>query len=143
MCLILDTHIIHKVFPLPSADFEPIHRALLGGTAKCVYGGGLTREYQQMVRFRRLLLRLDQQGVAKQFPDLEVDSAEEKLRQRGLCKSNDLHVVALAVVSKARLLCSEDAVLGDDFTNPAILSNPRGSIYKRAEHAHLIQKHCG
>ncbi|SRR6266568_1274863 len=142
MCLILDTDIVHKVFPLPSADFEPVHRALMGGHAKCFYGGGLTREYQQMVSFRRLLLRLDQQGIARQFDDSRVDSEEKKLRGRGVCQSNDAHVLALAIVSKARLLCSEDEALGEDFTNPEILSKPRGNIYKRAEHAHLIRQHC-
>src|SRR6266571_3701896 len=123
MCLILDTDIVHKVFPLPSADFEPVHRALMGGHAKCFYGGGLTREYQQMVSFRRLLLRLDQQGIARQFDDSRVDSEEKKLRGRGVCQS-------------------KDEALGEDFTNPEILSKPRGNIYKRAEHAHLIRQHC-
>jgi hypothetical protein len=104
--------------------------------------GGLTREYKRMTQFRRTLLRLDQQGIAKQFPDADVDSETEKLQRCGLCKSNDVHVLGLAVASKARLLCSEDAALGTDFTNPAILSNPRGSVYKRLEHAHLIREHC-
>ena len=142
MCLILDTDIVHKVFPSPSVDFDPVHRALMGGRAKCVYGGGLTREYQQMVSFRRLLLRLDQQGIAQQFDDSKVDSEEKKLRGRAICQSNDAHILALAIVSKARLLCSEDEALGEDFTNPAILPKPRGNIYKRAEHEHLIRQHC-
>jgi hypothetical protein len=142
MCLILDSDIVHKVFPRPSGDFAPIHQALLNGGAKCVYGGELTQEYKQIEWFRRILLRLDQQGIAKQFPSSEVDVQTLKLRQGGLCKSNDAHILALAIVSKARLLCSEDGNLGDDFTNPLILSKPRGSIYKRADHAHLIREHC-
>jgi hypothetical protein len=58
MCLILDTDIIHKVFPNPAEDFEPVHEALTSGKAKLVYGGELGREYQRMVQFRRFLLRL-------------------------------------------------------------------------------------
>jgi len=143
MCLILDTDIVHKVFRGPSPDFEPVHQALTSGRARCVYGGGLTREYRQIEWFRRLLLRLDQQGIAQQFDNSKIDSDEQKLRGTGICQSNDIHVLALAIVSRVRLLCSEDELLGEDFTNPAILSKPRGSIYKRAEHAHLIREHCG
>jgi hypothetical protein len=40
MCLILDSDIVHKVFPLPHTDFRPVFRALMEGSAKCVYGGG-------------------------------------------------------------------------------------------------------
>jgi hypothetical protein len=142
MCLILDTDILHKVFRGPSAEFEPVYRALMTGDARCVYGGGLTLEYQQVEWFRRLLLRLDQQGIAHQFVKSKIDLEEGKLREKGICGSNDIHILALAIVSRARLLCSEDAALGEDFTNPAILSKPRGNIYKRAEHAHLIREHC-
>lgn len=143
MCLILDADIVHKVFPTPRVEFDPIHQALMGGRARCVYGGGLTREYRQMASFRRLLLRLDQQGIAQQFDDSKVDSEESKLRARGICQSNDVHILALAIVSKVRLLCSEDEALGEDFTNAAILSKPRGKVYKRAEHSHLITERCG
>lgn len=143
MCLILDTDIVHKVFPEPLEDYKPVHRALMDGGARCVYGGGLTREYEKMVWFRRYLRILDQQGVARQFPDSQVDSEDGRLRNGGICQSNDTHILALAIVSRARLLCSEDGDLGTDFTNPDILSNPRGSVYKRSEHAHLIREHCG
>jgi hypothetical protein len=142
MCLILDTDIIHKVFPNPAEDFEPVHEALTSGKAKLVYGGELGREYQRMVQFRRFLLRLDQQGVAKKFPDTIVDAKAENLRQEGRCQSNDPHILALAIVSGVRLLCSEDEALGSDFTNPRILAAPRGNVYKRAGHAHLIREHC-
>lgn len=142
MCLILDVNVVHKVFPAPHDDFKPIHKALISGRARLVYGGELTREYERLA-FRRVLLRLDQRGAAKQFPDSAVDAEAERLRRGRLCKSNDTHILALAEVSGARLLCSEDVDLGDDFTNAAILSKPRGSVYKRVEHEHLIREHCG
>src|SRR5260370_36611889 len=100
MCLILDTDIVHKVFPSPSVDFDPVHRALLNGRAKCVYGGGLTREYQQMVSFRRLLLRLDQQGIAQQFDDAKVNAEQMKLRGGGEGQQNKIHILSLAMFVK-------------------------------------------
>lgn len=142
MCLILDANIVHKVFPSPSDDFEPVLRALASGKAALVYGGELSREYQRTSGFLGFLRRLDQQGAAKQFPDTTVDRETEKIRRSGCCRSDDPHILALAVVSRARLLCSEDEALGEDFTDPSILARPRGHVYKRAEHSHLIREHC-
>ena len=60
--------------------------------------------------------------------DTEVDDLATKLRQQGICKSNDPHVLALALVSGARLLYSNDPDLIEDFKNPEIISNPRGKV---------------
>lgn len=142
MCLIVDANVVHQLFPAASRDFEPIREALVSGRAKLVYGGELTREYAKTPLCRSFLRRLDQQGAARQFPDSLVDSETQKLRKRAEHRSDDPHVLALAIVSKARLLCSEDEDLGCDFTSPSILPLPRGSVYKRAAHRHLIRIHC-
>lgn len=142
MCLIVDANVVHQLFPSASPDFEPIHEALVTGRAKLVYGGFLTQEYLKTTLSRRFLRRLDQQGAAKQFPDSVVDSETRRLRREAKCRSNDPHILALAIVSNARLLCSQDEELGSDFRSPSILPPPRGSVYKRAEHAHLIRAHC-
>jgi hypothetical protein len=108
-----------------------------------VYGGELTREYRKMAAFGRFLLRLDQQGSARQVADSKVDAETKRLTEGSFCVSDDPHIIALARVGTVRLLCSEDDALATDFTNPTLLSDPRGNVYKRAEHAHLIPKHCG
>lgn len=142
MCLIVDANVVHQVFPEPSEHFRPIHEALAGGRASFVYGGELTREYQRTALSRSFLRRLDQQGAARQIPDVMVDTETKKVQKRGGYRSNDPHILALAIVSRVRLLCSEDEELGEDFTNPKILPRPRGNIYKRGEHVHLIDRHC-
>jgi hypothetical protein len=48
-------------------------------------------------------------------------------------------------VSGARTLCCDDTRLETDFNNKNLISDPRGSIYKRPSHTHLL-KHtssCG
>ena len=62
MCLILDVNIIPQVFPVPSGDFEPVFEAVTSGHVKLVYGGKLTREYERIGWFRKLLVILDRQG---------------------------------------------------------------------------------
>ncbi len=142
MCLIVDANVVHKVFPIPTDDFAPVHSAVTGGTARIVYGGKLTKEYEKLTSFRRYLLRLDQQGGARQVADAKVEAETIRIAGRGLCVSNDPHIVALASVADVRLLCSEDDALAKDFTNPKLLRDPKGNVYKRAEHARLLRKHC-
>jgi PIN domain len=142
VCLIIDTNVIHRVFPSATADHRPVHKALASLRATMVYGGELRREYVRMAWFRAFLLRLDQTGAAKVFSDAEVDAQTERIRHAGGYRSDDPHILALAIVTNARLLCSEDDDLSRDFTNGAIIRSPRGSVYRRANQAHLLRRHC-
>lgn len=142
MCLILDANIVHSVFPEPSECFKPIYAALFTGRAHIVYGGHLTVEYNEIAWFGRLLRVLDSQGRAKHVDDALVTAATTRVVGQGLYQSDDPHILGLAQVSKARLLCSRDKKLARDFKNKSIISNPRGSVYKRASHQGLIQIHC-
>ena len=49
-----------------------------------------------------------------------------------MCRSDDEHVLALAVVSGARLLYTNDTALIADFKNREIIANPRGKVYSTA-----------
>lgn len=49
--------------------------------------------------------------------------------------SNDPHVIALADVSGARILYSNDENLRDDFRNSVLVSSPRGKLYPTGESA--------
>lgn len=142
MCLIIDCNTVHRIFPLPHADFAPLVAALQRGDAKLVCGGELKREYQRMENFWRYFISLDRQGRARLVNDSKVDQETTRQRQRNVCTSDDQHVIALAVVSGARLLCSGDNLLCDDFRNPRIVANPRGNIYRKPRHINLIRKHC-
>jgi len=115
MCLIIDVNIVHKVYPTPKAEFRPVYTAISNRKAKIVYGGELTHEYERIEWFRRLLLRLDQQGSTLQVPNAPVNAETETLRQSGICLSDDPHILALARIAGVRLLCSEDNLLSDDF----------------------------
>jgi hypothetical protein len=142
MCVILDANIANLVFPTPSTSFGPVHRAVNTKKARLVYGGELTTEYKRMDAFWRILLRLDQQGSARQVPDQDVQAETERLVQLNVCASDDPHIIALARIGKVRLLCTNDQALTDDFTNPDLISEPRGKVYKRPAHKRLIATCC-
>ncbi|MDE0306934.1 MAG: hypothetical protein OXI87_18940 [Albidovulum sp.] len=46
------------------------------------------------------------------------------------CESNDQHVLALARISGARLLYTNDQKLMDDFKNTELVSTPKGKVYR-------------
>ena len=59
----------------------------------------------------------------------QVNSREEEIRVAGSCVSNDLHIIALAQISGARLLYSNDNSLRRDFQNDDLINGPSGKIY--------------
>lgn len=87
-----------------------------------------------------MVRQLDQAGRAKAVPDAKVDARMDIVVPH--CVSDDPHIIALALESGARLLCSLDQALHTDFTNPQLINSPRGHVYQNAAHEHLIRRHC-
>jgi hypothetical protein len=142
MCLIVDANTISLVLTPPPKEHEkPIHDAIFKKKAIAVYGGKLAREYAKLRRVSRLIRELDRVGAFVKVPDPDVDAMTAAIIEEGTCVSDDEHIIALARVSNVRLLCSHDQDLHADFTNLQILK-PRGSVYQRKSHRHLIRLHC-
>lgn len=127
----------------PAADFIPILDALKNGSARLAVGGTkMKNEYRANGAAWRYLRILEQAGRVRLIPDAKVDTEEVSVVEKYALKSDDPHVLALARISGARLLCSRDQGLHQDFCNPAIISKPRGYIYQTSDHRHLIRKCC-
>lgn len=148
MCLIIDNDVAHKVFTSTGedtdSDFECIADCLFGRRkprAEMVCGGELTDEYLSNSRMRKVLVELDRSGRIESIPDKKI--REEKKDIGESCVSNDEHIIAIARISGARILCSHDQDLHSDFRNPELISNPRGNIYQDSSHEHLLRIHCG
>lgn len=144
MCLIVDANVASLVFVTPDRDFKPVHDALKAKRAVAIYGGKLTEEYLK-IGLREILKRLDQMGSVRLLGKEQLTALNQKafeISQLDHCKSNDCHILALAVVAKVRLLCSKDINLTTDFTNSKIISRPKGKVYKSIKHKHLIDKCC-
>ena len=108
-----------------------------------VYGGHLRKEYERIEKARRVVLALDRAGRARAVADGPVEKRTEALKASGVLDSDDPHIIALAEVSGSRLLHSLDTELHRDFTNPALINNPRGRVYQGGVgHQHLVRSHC-
>lgn len=139
MCLIVDANLAAIVFGEPVHDnFRPILNWLLSPkeNGKLVVGGHLTTELYKVTNAHRFIRGLYQAGRVKIFPDDTVQK-ETKLVS-SICESDDPHVIALAKVSGARILCSHDTTLHKDFTNLNIIS-PKGHIYQTSKHKRLLR----
>ena len=134
MCAIVDANVRDQVFGNAQSEAGAFFLNWLlkpnGGTL--ALGGKLRQELSDDGRNRDFLrvygqLRLD--GRVKDIPDEQVDSETATLQARRICRSNDAHVLALARVSGARLLYSNDQALQEDFNDPQIVNDPRGRVY--------------
>jgi hypothetical protein len=127
------------------AGYSRMHRELFGsppGRAIIVHGGKLTREYLGDGRISRIVKTLEQAGRAIKFMDGHVDTEASRLTQQQSCTSDDEHVIALARVSHARLLCTQDKLLMQDFKNRNLISGPRGKVYAESNHTALLAAAC-
>ncbi|MBW8039205.1 MAG: hypothetical protein FVQ85_04315 [Planctomycetes bacterium] len=123
-------------------DFKYVREKLLDGILKVVYGGKLRTEYVRSKKIKRVLRKFDQIGIAQAYDDEQVNSEARRIRKLPACQSDDAHIIALAKLSGARLLCSEDGELHQDFRNSRLLSNPRGKVYQTSNHRPLLDQYC-
>lgn len=148
MCVIVDTSVASLVFsPQPAPDFEPLRRWLEDPRkdGRLVFGGKLSRELEKLGAARRYLRTLHQAGRATFFPDEKLKREETELSASPIVRSNDPHILALARVSGARTLCTNDNDLREDFKDRRIIGKPPGSLYTHAKNDHLLKhtRSCG
>ena len=147
MCAILDNSTRDEVFGNAPTDrgrhfYEWINqgqgRLAIGGTKLREELGGSTQQ-PGSVNFRRWLPTAIRRGLVTQPDDDEaVDEAASDLEARGICQSDDAHVLALAQDTGARLLYSNDDALRMDFTNRTIIDGVRGKIYPSTDYREFL-----
>ena len=133
MCAIIDSNSVHEVFGENRHQTgEKFFDWLCGkkGKGRLVVGGKLRGELHRGSQgFRGMAEELYASGKLRHISDEKVDAEMNKLDEQGLCNSDDSHIIALARVTGARLLYSNDKDLKDDFTNHNLINGPRGKVY--------------
>jgi hypothetical protein len=137
VCIIIDANLASRVFGSPRPpDYAPLWRWIEEADGVIVYGGKLAGELNRIEAARRYLHQLYSAGKAHREPDDNVRAEEDKIA--GKCRSDDPHVIALARLTGARVLCSADTDLHDDFKNLALVPRPKGRVYQTAKHARVL-----
>jgi rRNA-processing protein FCF1 len=139
VCVIVDADVAPMVFSNDSAnEFQPVFEWLIGKhDARIVVGGKLLRELYKIERARRLIIELNKLGRVYQVQSTVITEEEKVLRDMGCCRSNDICVIAVARISGARILCSNDGLLQQDFKNLSFI-RPKGKVYSRHSHRRLL-----
>ena len=142
MCAIVDANVAYQVFgdDRPPAGIR-FFDWLSSPRGQLVVGGKLRKELARNERFVKWLRSALRNGRARSVADEAVDDHAMGLRRQGVCRSNDVHVLALALVSGARLLYTNDSALIDDFGNREIVASPRGKVYTTARNVEVTDAH--
>ena len=130
MCAIIDANVASEVFgstrcPAGEKFLEWINK----GQGRLVVGGKLLNELGELSAFVLWAQAAGLSGIMRTENQETVNAKMQQLKDQGACKSDDPHVVALAQVSGARLLYSNDIDLHKDFTSKNFIDSPRGKVY--------------
>jgi hypothetical protein len=141
MCLIIDVNFLSAA---DEADKKPVMDWLFSDKiiGKMAIGGKLTEELELFEKGFGLMRQLERRGRLNKPDKQMVYKKTQDLIEKKCCKSNDQHIIALAILSGARLLClKQDDDLEDDFTNIKLIRFPKGKVYKRQEHKDLLSRY--
>ena len=139
MCIIVDTNTFHKFKNPDDEDMEPVWTWLEKRDGKIAYSDieKLEEEWDNG-GMQHLRNRLRQRGKLKIVSPQDVEEKADELE--GEIASNDEHIIALAIVSRVKVLVSYREGDGDLFTDFKNRELVGGKVYTRKQHAHLLKK---
>ena len=137
MCAIVDANAISEIFHLGSSGGKDARSEagkqffewLKTKPERLIIGGSKLKEELKIERLLIWMKGVDQEGKFLKYDDDEVDQKARELLDQNACKSDDEHIIALAQISKARLLYSHDEPLHEDFRDAKLINRPRGKIF--------------
>lgn len=114
MCMIIDANTISSVFSGSNnkhAFFSPLLRWFLYGRAKICLGGKLrTVEQKKLIAYQSLFKELSRFNKVHTFDDSLVNEKEHEITMiESDPDFDDPHIIALIIVSGAKVLCSDDS----------------------------------
>jgi predicted nucleic acid-binding protein len=135
MCIIVDANCIHHLVNRTESG-KPVLQWLFNPKKKAglILGGKLTKEVS-IVSFLPTLVELDRARRVHRVKESVVTALISTLEAK--CKSNDAHVVALALASRCNLVFTSDSKLHEDLKDHAPVKE-RISIYQTPDHSHLL-----
>ena len=132
MCVILDTNMYGKFLNQQDEDMELV-RDWMREHGKIAYSPTITmeRELRKSPKMEARILEYRQAGKLKLIDKNKVDATAHGLNN---LRSNDSHIVALAICGNVKVLVSADRALRQDFKDIG------GKVYQNREQRHLLGK---
>lgn len=148
MCAIVDASVANQLWECGGTPAgQAFRKAVEQGKVPLVTGGSqcdeLMRSGEQM---RHWLAALQSAGRLTRVDDEQVnlrcrEICDASATDGGLYVSDDPHVIALAQVSGARLLYTNDQRLTEDFKKKRLIDTPRGRVYSTRRQGELKRSH--
>ena len=138
MCVILDVNNIGKFNEPADEDMKPVWNWLEQQNGKIAYAS--TKKFEEEwekgggIQLKRELQR---RNKLKEIPPQEVEAKENELNRTGTIRSNDPHIIALAIIANVKVLVSNDRRLHEDFKNRNLVG---GRVYQTKSHSRLLRK---
>ena len=142
MCAIVDANVANEVFgPNPTLAGERFFSWINKGSNRLVVGGKLLKELEAgSPCFRDWARQVTLSGRMKILDESEAQARTDQIEQQGLHTSDDPHILAVAQLSGARLLYSNDGELQQDFRDRKLI-DPPGSIYSTRKNKKFTSAH--
>ena len=141
MCAIVDVNIVPELFSSNSLSAgRKFLEWLDSGTGVLVVGGILLEELNntQAKMWLETAIRSER---AFRIDSNKVNARTSVLEMEHSYKSDDPHILALAQLSGARLLYTNDRDLQADFKNKALIDTPRGKVYSTLQDKEFKESH--
>lgn len=145
MCLVIDACCLVKVFDPTNREhdrFVPVWEWINNGPGRMIYGGTkYLKELRQITRVLRLVAELSRKGRVKILAEASVDTLADEVKQQVNDSGfNDEHLVAIVIVSRCHVICTDDRqampyLKRSDLYARHNLERPR--IYTKQSHKHL------
>lgn len=146
MCVIVDANVVKGLLKKVDTAGGFLYSQIESRKLKLVVGGQKLRREYWKAGFGKGLVEAINAGLVRQQEDKEVDDRAAILARQHRAgttqiRSDDYHILALAQISKARLLYSSDRDLHADFKNKDLIDNPSGKVYSTKVEEYLANKH--
>lgn len=129
MCIIVDTNCLSSVFERNSdkhSEFEPVFEWIFTGKGKLIFGGSkYIEELEKTKKYLKIINLLKNKGKAINIDKDLVDKEQKRIESLITNKDfDDPHLPALVIISKCKLICSQDTRSIKFVTNPQLY--PKG-----------------
>lgn len=145
MCAIVDANVANEVFgPCQSEAGKKFYDWINKEPGRLVVGGKLLEELQEgSPKFREWASTLVEAGKMRTMNEDQVNAQAEAIKDK--CVSDDSHIIALAQISGARLLFTNESSekkqsLSEDFKNKSLIK-PEGKIYTTRKNQRFTSTH--
>ena len=138
MCIVVDANMFGAFKDPANENMESVWNWLRKKNGKIAYSN--TRKFEEEWErggMTSLIKLLRQSGQLKEIPPQEVEAKENELNRIDTIRSDDPHIIALAIIANVKVLVSNDRTLHEDFKNRNLVG---GRVYQTKSHSRLLRK---